>query len=62
MNNFKVSFFKTPPKDSDDKEEFLGSIVVDDHGVGIDLTITAKAFRVASPGVLSANKVIVQKV
>lgn len=62
MKNYRVSFFKIPSKDSDDEEQLLGTIVIDDCGVNQSFTLTAKAFRVASPNVLIANKVIVEQV
>lgn len=62
MINYHVSFFRKADKEKDETEDqFLGSIVIDDHGVDNNLTLTAKAFRVASPNVLTANKVIVEE-
>lgn len=62
MVNYRVTFFRLPPKDSDDKVEMLGSVVVDDHGTDNTFTVTAKAFRVANPNVLAANKVLIERV
>lgn len=57
MKNYSVSFYHTG-----EKEEFLGSVVVDDHGTSAGYTIQAKAFRHASPKCVLANKVLVSEI
>lgn len=63
MISYKVSFFKLAKEDApEEKDEFLGHVVVDECGVGANLTLAAKAFRQCSPSCLLANKVIIERV
>jgi hypothetical protein len=68
VNNYRVTFFKLSKEESEKKGQYivtdqqcLGSIVIDDHGTGKDLSLTAKAFRHAPSTYLYADKVIVEK-
>lgn len=69
MREYRVSFFKLEwevnpesKKKEKVKEEYMGSITVDDHGCGPYLTIAGKAWRLAPSRYLSADKTIVEQV
>lgn len=54
MNNYRVNFFRLEKEETEKGKmetvgkEYLGSVIVDDNGVNMNLTLTAKAFRQAS--------------
>lgn len=57
MRHYRVTFFKKS-EDSKKKEKFelLGSVVVDDHGTGRELTLAGKAFRHATARCQDADR------
>lgn len=69
MRNYRVSFFRLE-KEQDEKGKFvttgqdlLGSVVVDDYGLDEkEMTLTARAFRIAPAICLIADKVVVEQV
>lgn len=69
MKNYRVTFFKLSKEESEKKGQYivtdqqcLGSVVIDDHGTGINLTLSAKAFRHAPSNCQNADKVIIEQV
>ena len=58
MKTYKVNFYKK----TQEGQEFLGQVVVDDTGVDdVNMTIMSKAFRQATSDLLRADIVQVQK-
>lgn len=64
MNNYKVDFFRREvKKDSKSGEvisktyQHVGSVTIDDSGIGSQLTLTSKAFRHASENAQNADRV-----
>lgn len=63
MPNYRVTFYKKADQNKDDqKDEYLGTIVVDDFGLENGTSIVGKAFRQASPNCLMADKTITERV
>lgn len=58
MREYRVSFFKK----GEEKDEHLGSVIVDEVGISQNLTLVAKAFRQASPVCLLADKTITERI
>lgn len=67
MRNFRVSFYKLEKEEVEKGKQtikgqsHLGTVIVDDHGTGKDLDLTAKAFRHASATCQIADKVVVEE-
>lgn len=61
ITNYLVSFFRKAEKRGE-KDMFLGSVEIDDGGLGRDLSLTSKAFRQAPPRCLMANLVKIQQI
>jgi hypothetical protein len=59
--NYEVTFYKKDfdPHTGKRKDERLGSVVIDDHGVNQEMTIAAKAFRHAQGRCFAADRVVV---
>ena len=63
MQNYRIEFYKTNKDDEsgEAKEEFLGSVNVDDTGTDRDFTLLSKGFRQAQVYCLLADKTIIRK-
>lgn len=69
MKNYKVSFFKLERQHNESTrktevvdQEYIGTVYVDDAGVGPHFTLVAKAWRQAPSRYLYADKTIVERV
>lgn len=64
MQNYRIEFYRTnkDEESEDKKEEFLGSVVVEDTGTDRDFTLLSKGFRQAQVYCLLADKTIIRKI
>lgn len=58
MREYRVSFYKK----GDEKDEFLGFIILDDNGTSRNFTLLAKAFRLCQEVCLLADKTVTERV
>lgn len=60
MANYRVIFIKKASEE--EKDEVLGTVYVDDSGSDRQLSLVGKAFRIAPPICLLADKTITERV